>query len=68
MGQNLQFLTLQPKYKCSKDPKDFSKAEPCLPLVHDRPDAFCDKQNGLYPKVNYTDDTSLDNWFEDMNL
>jgi MFS family permease len=66
MGQSLQFLTLQPKYECSTDPL-FQNPPPekCFPYPKEEfkdVKGFCDNP-GLYSRVNYTDEESLDNWF-----
>jgi hypothetical protein len=69
MGQSLQFLTLQPKYECIKvGETDWTKAAECVPLVMDQPNGFCNPENKLIPRINYTADTSLDNWFTSMHL
>ena len=52
MGQNLQFLELEPQYFCSTD-KDFKVGVyDCMPHKTSKLPGFCDEP-GVYKKVNY---------------
>lgn len=68
MGQQIHFLTLKPKYECSTDP-NFVNPPPqeCLPFKEGDIEGFCDNP-ALHSKVNYTDEESLDNWFQQYDL
>lgn len=63
--QLLQFLELQPKYICSDDPY-FTFEYKCAPYaVKDLP-GFC--QTSLFYKVDWSQEYSLKNWFEELDL
>ena len=62
---------LSPIYKCSYTENFSTDAFPCIPHAKkDKPDVavFCDSKPKMYPRVNYTNDESLDNWFEQIDL
>lgn len=68
-GQSLQFLMLYPSYVCSLDPTFATGVEPCTPFGDKEKglEGFCD-QPALHPRVDWSKDTSLQNWIIDMNL
>jgi len=66
MGQQMQFLELLPKYKCSYSfPITKENSFDCFPFDKNETLAFC-KNDKLYHEVDYTNPLSIHNWIEDL--